>query len=164
MYRTTGASAAPGHRKKRNDDRRYSKPAIDTLYRFLSRFDEDRFVSLITALLNSCCARRKRRGRRTILVDGTAITLDLNGFRKIYTKDQLESQEFRGGYSPSQGHYIGYKLTLAIEYPVLHPVCILLHPGSPHDAPLFEENLTELKRRRAIRIRDMVVCDKGYCS
>jgi len=137
-------------------------PTADSLYRFLSRFEEDKFVSLITGLLNSCCSPGRRRERSTILIDGTAITLDLNWFRRTFTRKQLEEKEFRWGYSPSHGHYIGYKLTLAIEYPSLRPVCTLLHPGSPHDAPLFEEILEELKRRRAIRIGDTVVCDKGY--
>jgi len=57
-----------------------------------------------------------------------------------------------------------YKLTLAIEYPSLKPLAFILHCGSPHDAPLFEEILRELKRRRIARTGDLVICDKGYYS
>lgn len=139
-------------------------PDIDSLYRFLSRFEEEKFVSLITAFLNAGCTPKRKRGCSTLLIDGTAITLDLNWFRRTFSKKQLEEREYRWGYAPSHGHYIGYKLTLVVEYPALRPVCLLLHPGSPHDAPLFEEILEELKRRRVIRIGDTVVCDKGYSS
>jgi hypothetical protein len=138
-------------------------PDADSVYRFLSRFEEDRFFSLITALLNSCCTCRRRRKCSTILIDGTAITLDLNWFQRGFSRTkQLEEREFRWGYAPSHGHYIGHKLTLAVGYPSFRPVGMILHPGSLHAAPPFEEILEELKRRRVIRIVDTVVCDKGY--
>jgi hypothetical protein len=68
------------------------------------------------------------------------------------------------GYSPTKGYYIGYKLTLAIEYPSLKPVAFLLHRGSPNDAKLFGAILEELKRRRIARGGDTIICDKGYSS
>jgi len=51
----------------------------------------------------------------TFLVDVTAITLDLNWFKRTYSKAKLETREFKWGYSPTHGHYIGYKLTLALD-------------------------------------------------
>jgi len=139
-------------------------PPIDSVYRFFSKWDEDKFISCISGILNSSCTRRRKRGITTFLIDATAITLDLNWIRKMYSKAQLAKKEYKWGYSPSHGHYIGYKLTLVIEYPSLHPVCILLHPGSPHDSVLFNVVMKELKRRRIIRIGDIVVFDKGYYS
>jgi len=139
-------------------------PSIDTIYRFLSKCDEIQFVSLISGILNSCRTPRRKRGITTFLIDATAVALDLNWIRKTYSKAQLKKREFKWGYSPSHGHYIGYKLTLVIEYPALHPVCILLHPGSPHDSVLYKEVMSELKRRRITRIGDLVVFDKGYYS
>jgi len=139
-------------------------PSADEVYRFLSRFDEDRFVSLVSGVLNSLCTRTCRRKPGTILVDSTAITLDLNWFRRTFTKVQLMARDFDWGYSPVHGHYIGYKLTMAVDYPSLQPLAILLHRGSPHDSPLFEEILKELKRRRITRPGDLVICDKGYYS
>ncbi|MDI9633884.1 MAG: transposase, partial [Methanolinea sp.] len=55
-----------------------------------------------------------------------------------------------------------YKLTLALDAHSLRPVCFLLHPGSPHDSTIFREIVSELKRRRIIRIGDTIVFDKGY--
>jgi hypothetical protein len=73
-------------------------------------------------------------------------------------------REFQWGYSPSKGYYIGYKLTLAVEYPSLRPVAFLLHRGSPNDATLYEGILEELKRRRIARVGDTVIFNKGYYS
>ena len=53
-------------------------------------------------------------------------------------KADLEEKEFKWGYSSSKGYYIGYKLTMVIEYPSLMPVSFLLHQGSPGDAKLYE--------------------------
>ena len=139
-------------------------PSADSVYRTLSRFDDSQFLSLVTAILNSNCKWRRRHGLHTFLVDATAITLDLNWFKKTYSKERLERKEYKWGYSPTHGHYIGYKLTLALDSRTLHPVCFLLHPGSPHDSVLYEEIMQELKRRRIVRIGDTVVFDKGYYS
>jgi hypothetical protein len=139
-------------------------PSADDVYRFMSRFDEERFVLFVSGVLNSLCSPSNRRKSGTILVDSTAITLDLNWFRRTFTKTQLLSRDFDWGYSHVHGHYIGYKLTLAVDYPSLKPLAILLHRGSPHDSPLFDKILHELKRRRIKRPGDLVVCDKGYYS
>lgn len=139
-------------------------PSADVVYSILSRFDECQFISLINGILNSCCKWRRRHGMNTFLVDATAITLDLNWFKRNYSKAKLEGREFKWGYSPTHGHYIGYKLTLALDSRSLQPVCFLVHPGSPHDSVIFEEIMTELKRRRITRIGDIVVFDKGYYS
>jgi len=139
-------------------------PSVETVYSTLSKIDENQFVSLIIGVLNSCCKWKRRRGMNTFLVDATAITLDLNWFKRSYSKAKLEKREFKWGYSPTHGHYIGYKLTLALDSRSLQPVCFLLHPGSPHDSILYDKIMTELKRRRIIRIGDIVVFDKGYYS
>jgi hypothetical protein len=139
-------------------------PSVDTIYSVLSRFDEFQFISLITGILNSCCKWKRKHGMNIFLVDATAITLDLNWFKRTYSKAQLERKEFKWGYSSTHGHYIGYKLTLALESHSLQPVCFLLHPGSPHDSVIYDEIMTELKRRRITRIGDIVVFDKGYYS
>lgn len=142
----------------------HAVPSVETVYSILSKIDEYQFISLITGILNSCCKWKRRRGMNTFLVDATAITLDLNWFKRSYSKAKLERKEFKWGYSPTHGHYIGYKLTLALDSRSLQPVCFLLHPGSPHDSVLYDEIMTELKRRRITRIGDIVVFDKGYYS
>jgi len=82
-----------------------------------------------------------------MIVDGSAITLDLNFFRRKFRKKDLETKDYRWGFSNVRGFYLGFKLTLVVEYPTLLPLCVLLHPGSPPDLVLFEEILNELKRR-----------------
>ena len=137
-------------------------PSADEVYRFLSEIDEPRFVALINALLRTLAGTPKRRDRRTILIDGSAITLDRNVVKKRIRKADLDEKDYRWGYSTTQGYYLGFKLTLAIDYPSLVPVAFLIHPGSPHDSRLFSAILTELKRRRIIRDGDTVIADKGY--
>ena len=103
----------------------------------MSRFSEEQFVEFVFGVLSSICAKRERN--RMLIVDSTDVSLDLNWFRKKITKADLEEKEFKWGYSPSKGYYIGYKLTMVIEYPSSMPVAFLLHQGSPGDAKLYEE-------------------------
>jgi hypothetical protein len=125
----------------------------------VSRFNEDQFVLGVSAILNSHRSPLNRCKSGTIPVDSTAITLDLNGFRRTFTKTQIRSRDFDWGYSHVHADYLGDKLTLAVDYPSLKPLAILLHCGSPHDSPLFNKILHELKRRRITRHGDMVVRD-----
>jgi hypothetical protein len=128
----------------------------------MSRFSEKQFVGLISGTLSAICAKRGRN--RVILVDSTDISLDLNWLKKKIKKADLEEREFKWGYSSSKGYYIGYKLTLAIEYPSLRPVAFLLQQGSPSDAKIYEKILEELKRRRIARKGDKIIFDSGYYS
>ena len=133
------------------------------LYRFLSRIEDESFVNIILRILNKQC-RKRRRGRASIIVDSTDVQLDINYFRRRIKKEDLENKEFKWGYSPSKGYYIGYKLTIAIDKSNLMPLAFLLHEGSPNDAKLFYQILKELKKRRIIRKGDVVIADKGYYS
>ena len=139
-------------------------PSASIIYQFISKFDEKQFVLMISDILNSLCKQPTRRKKRKIIVDGLAIPLDLNMFRKKFRKIDLLTKDYRWGFSNTKGYYLGFKLTLILEYPTLLPLCVLLHTGSPHDSSLFEEILNELKRRRIIRNGDMIIFDKGYFS
>jgi len=130
---------------------------------FLGRFTASQFLQVVLGVLNTVCAPRPR-GRNTLLVDATEITVDLNWFRKKYTKRALAARDYRWGFAPSKGYYIGYKLTLVLAYPSLKPLCVFLHPGSPSDMNLYDDILGELRRRRVAHNGDLVVWDKGYCS
>ena len=83
-------------------------PSVDDVYRFLSRFDEEQFVSFVSGVLNSLCTTRKRRIARTILIDSSAITLDLNWFKRTITKAHLATRDFDWGFSKTHGYYFGY--------------------------------------------------------
>ena len=149
-------------RKLRKFMNMQSVPSVDSVYKLLSKFTEIQFISLVNGILNTWCTWKRRRGKNTFIVDATAITLDLNWFRRKYTRKRLENRDYAWGYCPTHGHYIGYKLTLALDAHSLRPVCFLLHPGSPHDSTIFREIVNELKRRRIARIGDTIVFDKGY--
>jgi hypothetical protein len=138
-------------------------PTLQQLSSFLGRFTAEQFLQLVLGVLNQVCPPRQR-GRNTLIVDSTEITVDLNWFRKKYSKRALAARDYQWGFAPSKGHYIGYKLSLAIAYPSLKPLCFLLHPGSPSDAKLYDEMMRDLRRRRIARNGDLVIWDKGYCS
>ncbi len=138
-------------------------PEKTMLYRFLSRIEEKSFVNVILRILNKRC-RKRRRKKTSIIVDSTDVQLDINYFRRRIKKEDLEDKEFKWGYSPSKGYYVGYKLTVAIDKSNLMPLAFLLHEGSPNDAKLFGQVLKELKKRRIIREGDVLIADKGYYS
>lgn len=154
--------------QKRNELRAFAHisriPSADDVYRFINRIDEKQFVSLINALLRTQSKKPQRRKHRTIIVDGSAVVLDLNIFKKRIKKSDLAEKDYRWGYSTTHGYYLGFKLTLAIDYPSLIPLAFLVHSGSPNDARVFPEIMDELKRRKIIRAEDTVVFDRGYYS
>ena len=136
-------------------------PSEWQIYEFLSRFSEEQFMNCVLGILNSLSSPRKR-GKACILVDSTDIQLDLNWMRHKISKKSLEDREFKWAYSKSKGYYIGFKLTLAVEYPSMRPLTFLLHSGSPHDSKIFELIMKELQRKRIICKGDIVIFDKGY--
>ena len=152
---------------KRPPLRKFAKvaavPTRGQLSSFLGKFTVDQFLQVVLGVLNTFCTPRQR-GRSTIVVDSTEITVALNWFRKKYPQRALAARDYKWGFSPSKGHYIGYKLSLAVVYPSLKPLCFLLHPGSPSDAKLCDPILQDLRRRRIARNGDLVVFDKGYFS
>lgn len=138
-------------------------PDVDSFYRFMSRFSENQFVKLVNGVLNTQNPSKRRRNA-TILVDSTDLQVDLNWNRKKRSKKSLEDEEFKWGCSSSKGFYIGYKLTIALEYPKMKPLAFIIHQGSPNDAPIFTEIMEQLKNRRLILKGDTFIFDKGYYS
>jgi hypothetical protein len=84
----------------------------------------------------------------------------LNWFRKPVKQANLLNKDYKWGYS-AKGKFIGMKLTLVLEYPC-KPLLFLLHAASKHEAKLFNEIMEELKRRRILRLKDVIVLDKGF--
>jgi len=124
--------------RKRDELQRFAHieriPTADEVYRVLSRIDEEQFRALVNALLRIRCRKPKRRTARTFIIDDSAIPLDLNFFKKRIQKSALETKEYRWGYSTTNGYYLGFKLTLVVEYPSLVPVGVLVHAGPPMTA------------------------------
>lgn len=128
--------------------------------RFLSRFTSEQFLCLTCGFLNSLC--RKRSSQRMLIIDSTDIEVDLNWMKK--KKEDFEDKPYKWAYSSSKGFYVGLKMTLVVEYPELWPVFFSIHRGGSCDAATFRSILEELKKRGIMRIGDIVITDKGYCS
>ena len=104
------------------------------------------------------------RGRRTFLIDATSIKMDINLNKKYYTDEELEEKGFKIGYSKTNGYFIGCKLTLVIDFDTGQPLAMLIHEGAYSDHKIFPEMLEELKRRRIMSKKDIIMADKGYVS
>jgi len=128
-----------------------------------SRFTEEQILEFVLKRLNKEFPKEKRRVRY-ILVDSTDIQFDINLDKKYYTDEELEEKSFKLGYSSSKGHYIGGKLIIAMDYDTCQPLVVLFHPGAVHDSKIFAEILNELKRRRILRYKDIIIADKGFTS
>ncbi|MCK7484602.1 MAG: hypothetical protein MZU97_02950 [Bacillus subtilis] len=75
--------------------------------------------------MNSLCITEKKQEEPvTILIDSKCDnTLEFELVQENNHQSPAQRQEILiGGYSKAQGYYIGYKLTLAIEYPSLKTV------------------------------------------
>ncbi|TFH47386.1 MAG: IS4/IS5 family transposase [ANME-2 cluster archaeon] len=140
-----------------------SIPTENQIYRFMNRFEPEKFTNFVISLLNNVCFSKKR-GRKTIIIDSTDIDLDINWFTKKITKKQLEERDFKWGYSPHRGYFIGMKLTLALDYSTLKPLGFLINEANVSESKIFPKILNELKRRRILKPGDTVCFDKGYYS
>ena len=147
-----------------------SIPKKGSVYRFLSSIDPDELLKmtfdlfhLVTSSPNVTSFSKQRR-RRTIIIDSTSLSVDLNWHKKSYSKEQLENMFYGWGYSKSKKYYIGVKLTFAIDQKTLMPLGFMIHRGSPSDAVLLSEMLEQLKNRRILRKFDKIILDRGYYS
>jgi hypothetical protein len=139
-------------------------PKANGVYRFLSSCSPESITSMTFEFLNLTCSHTNRARRKTIIIDSTAISVDLNWFRKKYTKQALENLPYKWAYSRSKKYYIGMKLTFAIDKKTFKPLAFIVHPGCPSDTIIFSEIMDELKRRRIVRKMDKVLLDRGYYS
>lgn len=135
----------------------------DQVYKIFSEINPENLIKSLNRILNSMNIV-KRRGKKTFIVDATPVDVDINFHRNKKTKEHLEKINLQWSYSSSKGYYIGFKATVVIDYDSMNPVCILLHPGAPNDAKLFEEILENLQKRQIIRKGDTLIFDKGYYS
>jgi hypothetical protein len=66
-------------------------PAANDVYRFMSSCRPESITSMTFELLNLVCSNKNRNRIKTVIIDSTAISVDLNWFRKGYTKKDLEN-------------------------------------------------------------------------
>lgn len=139
-------------------------PNPDSVYRFISQFSEEQFFSMVFGILNTVCPKIRNSFRKTIIIDGTSISVDINWFRKRVKKEKLLNKPYKWSYSSSKGYYIGLKLTLAINKKTLVPIAFLVHHNPMADSKIYPLILEELKRRRILHKGDRVLLDRGYYS
>jgi hypothetical protein len=127
------------------------------------RYDESKYLELALKTLNKMNFKKIRRVN-TIILDSTSITLDLKFGGKYLSKQKLLTKDYKRGYSTNNGHYAGFKMTLAIDQRTCKPLAILIHPGAPHDTMIFDDMLNELKKRRVLKKWQLILCDRGFQS
>lgn len=128
-----------------------------------SRKNESKYLEMVLKTLNKLQFKKIRR-IKTILIDSTALIIDLKFNGKYLSKQTCLDKDYKRGFSTSKGHYAGFQMTLAVEYETLRPLAIIIHPGSPNDAKIFDEILFELKNRRLLRNKQLIITDKGFYS
>lgn len=136
-------------------------PTDNEIYRFMSKFEPEQFIDFTFSLLNNICSQTSREG---IIVDSTDIVLDLNWFTRRITKKSLENRDFKWGYSPHRGYFVGMKMTLALEYSTLKPLAFIINESNVSESKIYTQILDELKRRRILRLGEIVYFDRGYYS
>jgi len=128
-----------------------------------SRANEQKYLEMALKTLNKL-EFKKIRDLKTVLLDSTPLLIDLKFNGKYLSKQTCLDKDYNRGFSTSKGHYAGFQMTLAVEYETLRPLAILIHPGSPNDAKIFDEIMYELKRRRLLRKGQLIIADKGFYS
>lgn len=147
--------------------RKFSKiskvPTEEQVSEYFNRFDIAQYYNMVNAILRRYFKPHKHKTDEYI-VDATPVECDFNIVKKYIKKEQLEKLGLKWGYSKTKKHYIGFKVTVVLEYTTLTPVSIFIHSGAPGDAKIFEGILKELKRRKLIKSKDKIYFDKGYFS
>ena len=147
--------------------RKFSKipdvPTEEQVSEYFSRFDIIQYYTMVNSLL-----RRYFKPHKIIcdeyIIDATPVACDINIVKKYIKNEHLKRLGLHWGYSTTKKYFVGFKVTVVLEKKTLTPVSILIHPGAPSDARIFEGILKELKRRGIIKDGDKLYFDKGYFS
>ena len=125
-------------------------PAEQQVYEYLSRYTPDQYNKIANSFFKLFNKTNKRNKSR-LIVDATPVECDFNIIKEYIPKERLDKMDLKFGYSTTKGHYIMFKVTVVIEEDSICPVSILIHSGAKNDAVIFDETLTELKRRHILK-------------
>jgi len=128
-----------------------------------SRYEESNYLELALKTINKLNFKQIKN-IKTILIDSTSIPLDLKFNGRYLSQLKLLSKDYKRCFSTNNGHYAGFKMTLAIDYETCRPLAILMHQGCPNDTKIFDDMLFELKRRRILKKGQLIICDRGFYS
>ena len=138
-------------------------PTAEQIYEYLGRYSAEQYCKIVNATLMTF--NKENRGTyNRFIADATPSACDFNNDKHFIPKEHLEKLNLKWGFSTTKGHFIGFKVTVVLNYKTLSPVSILIHSGAPNDSKLFDEILQELKRRRLIKYKDIIYFNKGYYS
>ena len=133
------------------------------VYEEISSCNKDNLQNAINSILKKInkCYKSKNR---TLIVDGSSADTDINFGSKKVTKKSIEDRDYKWAWGTALGWYLGFKITLVLDYDTKMPVLFLLSSGSPHDTKMVPLILKELKRRKLISTGDKILLDRGYYS
>ena len=100
--------------------------------------------------------KQNRKTIKTYLIDATPVAVDINILKKYISKERLDKLKLKLGFSTTKKYYVGFKVTVVLDKDTLCPVSILIHDGSPNDSKIYEEILSELKKRRLLSKRNIL--------
>ena len=117
------------------------------VYEEISSCNKDNLQNSVNSILKKINKSYKSQNR-TLIVDGTPADLDVNFRSKKVTKESLENKDYKWAWGTALGWYLGFKITLVLDY----------------DTKMVPKILKELKRRKLIRTGDKILFDRGYYS
>lgn len=136
-------------------------PTAEQIYEYMGRYSSEQYCKLVNATL----MRFNKENRGTynrFIADATPSACDFNNDKHFIPKEHLEKLNLKWGFSTTKGHFIGFKVTVVLNEKTMAPVSILIHSGAPNDSKIFDEVLQNLKKRRIIKRKDMILFDRGY--
>jgi len=137
--------------------------SAEIIYNRLSRLDPVALENAVNGILNSL-RNDYNRGVRSFIVDATPGDLNINFGSKKVSKESLEDKDYKWGWGTAIGYYIGYKVTVVLDYKTKMPVYFMIESGSPSDTHMVAKILPILRRKKIIKIGDRILFDRGYYS
>lgn len=129
----------------------------------LSKLNPEQLENTVNSILNKL-RNDYNRGRRTFIIDATPGDLNINFNGKKISKESLEEKDYAWAWGTSIGFYIGYKITLVLDYKSKMPVYFIIDRGSPNDTTMVSKILPILQKKKIIRKGDCILMDRGYYS
>ena len=135
----------------------------DIIYNRLSRLNPVILENTVNSILNNL-RHDYKRGVRSFIIDATPGDLNINFGSKNISKESLEEKDFKWGWGTAIGYYIGYKVTVVLDYKTKMPVYFMVESGSPSDTKMVGKILPILRRKKIIQRGDRILFDRGYYS
>ena len=133
------------------------------IYNRLSKLNPLQLENTVNSILNKL-RNDYNRGRRIFIIDATPGDLNINFNGKKISKESLEDKDYAWAWRTSIGFYIGYKITLVLDYKTKMPIYFIIDRGSPNDTTMVSKILPILQRKKIISKGDCILMDRGYYS